>query len=82
MTFDRSKRAWVRREAIAAKHWQEIAANPFTGAKSAGPEHAPLVYAQDPRNDLPSALQEHLAQAIADSDDIIVRGWMEVEADS
>ena len=82
VTFDRSKRAWVRREAIAAKHWQEIAANPFTGEKLAGPGHAPLVYAQDPRNDLPGQLQEHLAQAIAGSDDIIVRGWMDVEADS
>ncbi|NIV34358.1 MAG: hypothetical protein GWN58_34330, partial [Anaerolineae bacterium] len=82
VTFDRSERAWVRREAIAAKHWQEIAANPFTGEKLAGPGHAPLVYAQDPRNDLPAALQEHLAQAIASSDDIIVRGWMDVEANS
>jgi superfamily II DNA or RNA helicase len=82
VTFDRSRRAWVRREAIAAKHWQEIAVNPFTGEKLAGPGHAPLVYAEDPRNDLPTALQEHLAQAIADSDEIIVQGWMEVEADS
>jgi hypothetical protein len=82
VTFDRSRRAWVRREAIAAKHWQEIATNPFTGEKLAGPGHAPLVYAEDPRNDLPTALQEHLAQAIADSDEIIVQGWMGAEADS
>jgi hypothetical protein len=80
VTFDRTNRAWVRREAIAAKHRQEVAVNPFTGEKVPGPGHAPLVYAQDPRNDLPVDLQEHLAQAIAGSDEVIVRGWMESES--
>jgi superfamily II DNA or RNA helicase len=79
VTYNRSQRAWERREAIAAKHEQEVAVNPFTGEKTAGIEHAPLVYASDPRTDLPVDLQEHLIKAIAGSDEIIVRGWMESE---
>ena len=79
VTYNRSERAWERREAIAAKHQQEVAVNPFTGGKTAGIEHAPLVYARDPRTDLPADLQEHLTAEIAGSDEIIVRGWMESE---
>ena len=76
VTYNRSERAWERREAIAAKHQQEIAVNAFTGERTAGIGHAPLVYANDPRTDLPADLQEHLIGAIAGSDEIIVRGWM------
>jgi len=79
VTYNRAERAWERREAIAAKHEQEVAVNAFTGEKTAGIGHAPLVYASDPRTDLPADLQGHLIGAIANSDEIIVRGWMESE---
>ena len=79
VTYNRTERLWERREAIAAKHEQEVAVNPFTGVKTVGIEHAPLVYASDPRTDLPGDLQEHLIESIAGSDDVIVRGWMESE---
>ena len=77
--YHRSERVWERREAIAAKHEQEVAVNPFTGEKTVGIEHAPLVYASDPQNAPPADLQKHLIGAIAGSDEIIVRGWIESE---
>ena len=76
--YDRTARVWQRREAIAAKHEHEISVNPFDGVKLTGAGHAPLVYAQDPRADIPAALQEHLRQAIDGADDVIVSGWMQV----
>jgi superfamily II DNA or RNA helicase/DNA-binding transcriptional ArsR family regulator len=75
--YDRTERAWQRRENIAAKHAYEVAVNPFSGNKLAGDGHAPLVYAQDPRADLPAELQERLADAIDESDDRIVAGWLQ-----
>ena len=77
VTYNRSERLWKRRPAIAAKHEQEVAVSPFTGEMTEGIAHAPLVYADDPRTDLPADLQAHLAGVLAGSDEIIVRGWME-----
>ena len=37
----------------------------------------PLVYAQDPRADVPAELEKHLVQAIEGSDDRIVSGWLQ-----
>jgi superfamily II DNA or RNA helicase len=74
--YDRTERVWQRRENIAAKHAYEVAVNPFSGEKLAGDGHAPLVYAQDPRADLPAELQAHLIDAIDDSEDLIVSGWL------
>jgi len=74
--YNRTQRTWKRRENIAAKHEFELAVNPFNGLKVTGIEHTPLVYAEDPRSDVPAALQEHLAQAIDGCDDRIVSGWM------
>ena len=71
-------RRWQRREGIAAKHEYEVAVNPFDGQKLSGDGHAPLVYAEDPRADIPAALEEHLRQAIDGADDRIVGGWMQV----
>ncbi len=54
----------------------EVAVNPFSGEKLSGAGHAPLVYVQDPRTDMPGELQQHLVQAIAGSDEVIVAGWL------
>jgi hypothetical protein len=74
--YNRTERLWQRRENIAAKHEFEVAVNPFSGQKLTGDGHAPLVYAQDPRSDVPAELQDHLTQAISDCDERIVAGWM------
>jgi hypothetical protein len=60
----------------AAKHEYEVAVNPFSGEKLTGAGHAPLVYAEDPRADVPAELQRHLAERIAGRDDVIVSGWL------
>lgn len=77
--YNRTARVWQRRESIAAKHEHEVAVNPFDGQKRMGDGHAPLVYAQDPRVDVPAALQQHLVDAISGSDDVIVAGWLRYE---
>ncbi|MEZ4639487.1 MAG: hypothetical protein R2856_31765 [Caldilineaceae bacterium] len=76
--YDRTQRVWQRREHIAAKHDHEVAVNPFDGVKSTGVEHAPLVYAQDPRADIPAALQQQLVNVLGGSDDRIVSGWLQL----
>ena len=76
--YDRTARVWRRREGIAAKHEHEVSVNPFDGEKSSGAGHAPLVYAEDPRTDVPAELEEHLRQAIDGAADRIVGGWMQV----
>jgi hypothetical protein len=76
VAYNRTERAWQRREAIAAKHDYEVAVNPFSGEKLAGAGHAPLVYAQDPRADVPAELQQHLMEAIDGSEERIVAGWL------
>jgi superfamily II DNA or RNA helicase len=74
--YNRPARVWQRREHIALKHEYEVAVNPFSGQKLAGAGHAPLVYAQDPRADIPAELQQHLVDAIGSADDVIVSGWL------
>jgi len=75
VTYDRPARVWQRRPNIAAKHDFETSVNPFSGEKSMGVSHAPLIYAQDPRNDSPIELEHHLTEAIRDKDVVIVSGW-------
>ena len=53
--------------------------NPFSGDNLAGDGHAPLVYAQDPRTDLPAELQARLAGDIAGSEERIVAGWLQYD---
>jgi hypothetical protein len=77
--YNRPARAWQRRENIALKHEFEVAVNPFSGEKLTGAGHAPLVYAQDPRADVPAELQQHLVGAIDGADDRIVSGWLRYE---
>jgi hypothetical protein len=74
--YNRTDRVWHRRENIAAKHDHEVAVNPFSGEKSSGADHAPLIYARDPRADVPTELQKHLVNAIDGSDEVIVSGWL------
>jgi hypothetical protein len=76
VTYNRPARVWRRRDAIALKHAYEVSVQPFTGEKVAGEEHAPLLYVRDPRNDLPSTLQERVIEVISDRDRTIVAGWM------
>ena len=63
---------------IAAKHEHEVAVNLIDGQKSAGDAHAPLIYALDPRTDVPAQLQRRLEQEIGGSDDRIVSGWLRI----
>ncbi len=75
VTLNRQQRVWQRKPSVALKHAREVSVNPFTGVKSMDSSHAPLVYVDDPRADVPSEFQQHLAKAIADKDGIIVSGW-------
>ncbi len=77
LTFDRPSRKWRRRDNIALKHENEISVQPFTGEKMTGAGHAPILYAKDPRADLPAMLQERVQEAIGGADKVIVAGWME-----
>jgi superfamily II DNA or RNA helicase/DNA-binding transcriptional ArsR family regulator len=73
---DRSTDSWKRRQNIAAKHNREISVNPFNGEKLTGAGHAPLLYAKDPRDDVPADLGKHLKKQIKGKDDVIVGGWL------
>ncbi len=75
VVYNRQERVWQRRPNIAAKHEYEISVNPFSGEKSMGDSHSPLIYAKDPRADVPLELQQHLTAAIANKDGVIVSGW-------
>jgi hypothetical protein len=77
VVYDRSQKIWLRRENITEKHNKEMAVNPFSGAKSLGDSHAPLVYVQDPRSDVPEELRQHLLYSIAGCDEVIVSGWLQ-----
>lgn len=74
--YNRGRREWERRQEIAAKHEQEVSVQPFTGEMLRGAEHAPLLYPSDPRTDLPTDLQRHVAEAITGQDATIVAGWL------
>ena len=75
--YDRKHKAWQRKKNIAEKHDKEVSVNPFSGVKSLGDNHAPLIYSQDPRHDVPDELQKQLLNSIAGCDDMIVSGWLE-----
>jgi hypothetical protein len=42
-----------------------------------GEAHAPFLYADDPRTDLPEALQTRLEEALPGCDGTIIRGWLD-----
>jgi hypothetical protein len=74
--FDRAQKLWQRKEPIALKHERESAVHPITGELITGVEHAPFLYANDPRADLPSELQNYLEETVQGSDARIVAGWL------
>ncbi len=74
--YDRTARVWERTESIAAKHAREYSVNPLNGVYSAGAGHAPLIYVEDPRKDVPSELSAKLAGIIGACDPVIVNGWL------
>jgi hypothetical protein len=74
--FDRGTRTWGRREPIARKHAHESSVDPFSGRLAIGVAHAPLVYASDPRSDLPDELGERVSSVIDGLDPVVVRGWL------
>ncbi len=77
LEYNRNDRVWQRREVIAAKHAAETSTNPFTGERLAGAEHAPFIYAADPRTDSPEMLQNRLEVVLPGCDDTIIEGWLE-----
>jgi hypothetical protein len=62
---------------VPEKHAREYAVNLFDGVYSPGEGHAPMVYAGDPRQDVPSALRKHLTETLRDRDATIVKGWLQ-----
>jgi hypothetical protein len=74
--YDRSNREWQRTESISTKHAREYAVSPLSGQFASGSEHAPLIYAGDPRKDVPSELETHLISALQNADTRIVQGWL------
>ena len=74
--YERQARVWQRREMIAHKHDYETSVEPFSGTVVRGVEHAPLLYANDPRSDLPEELGERVRDVIRDRDPIVVAGWL------
>ena len=75
--YNRSEQRWDRVEALVEKHAREFAVNLFDGTYGPGEGHAPMIYAGDPRRDVPSELRKHLAETLRDRDRTIVRGWLE-----
>jgi Histidine kinase-, DNA gyrase B-, and HSP90-like ATPase len=74
--FTKSKR-WDGVEALVEKHAREYAVNLFDGVYGPGKGHAPMVYAGDPRQDVPSALRKHLTETLRNRDATVVKGWLE-----
>jgi len=74
--YHRKLRLWERDRSIAAKHTQEEAVRASDGALVSGPDHAPLLVAEDPRSDVPAAFRQRLARELRGADERIVRGWL------
>jgi superfamily II DNA or RNA helicase len=76
LEYNRTDKVWRRREAVAAKHAQDISVNPFTGQKGFGDEFTPFIYAEDPRTDPPETLQARLEELLPGCDETIIEGWL------
>ena len=74
--YDRVTKRWRRREAIARKHAYEHAPSVLSGEVVQGAAHAPLLYRDDPRTDLPADLDQTLAAVLDNRDREIIRGWL------
>jgi hypothetical protein len=75
--YDRGARRWGRSDNIAHKHAAEFSVHPVSGAYAAGAEHAPLVYAGDPRRSTPAPLTAALRDVLEGADARIARAWVE-----
>jgi hypothetical protein len=75
--YDRPARAWRRRESIEHKHDYENAVDIRSGEVVRGVQHAPLIYRQDPRTDLPDDLRQCVGETISGRDAAIVSGWLQ-----
>jgi hypothetical protein len=67
---------WRRRPALELKHSREDSVNPVTGGYGPGAGHAPLIYARDPRADLPAELEARLTAVLQGADERIILGWV------
>jgi hypothetical protein len=76
VSYDRQKSIWGRRDSIAIKHIHNEAVNALTGEMLRGEDHAPLLYATDPRKDLPSEIADTVGENVRGRDKKIVRGWL------
>lgn len=77
LEYNRLTKAWQRKEVIAAKHAQEVSPHPFSGQRLAGDAHAPFIYVEDPRSDLPESLQQRLEAVLPSADNTIIMGWLD-----
>jgi superfamily II DNA or RNA helicase len=68
---------WERTAAIAEKHRRQEAVRASDGELLAGPDHAPLIVAEDPRTDVPERFGERLTTELGGADARIIRGWMQ-----
>jgi hypothetical protein len=75
--YDRAARRWARSDNVAHKHAVEFSVHPIRGAYSAGAEHAPLVYAGDPRRSTPAPLTAALRDILDGADGRIASAWVE-----
>jgi hypothetical protein len=80
LEYDRQARTWHRRETIERKHAYESSVDVISGNFGPGVAHAPLLYASDPRVDLPAELQAHVCGVIRGADPRIVAGWQRAVA--
>jgi superfamily II DNA or RNA helicase len=76
VVFNRKLGAWQRTPSIALKHAHEYSVSPISGHYGVGEVHAPLIYTDDPRKNLPSQLRKHLSEELRDRDPAIVEGWI------
>jgi superfamily II DNA or RNA helicase len=74
--FDRHRRRWERIASIARKHGRELSVRASDGDLLAGPDHAPLIVAVDPRSDTPADLEARLTSELAAGDETIALGWL------
>jgi hypothetical protein len=74
--YDRGTRRWRRRLAIAHKHAYEHAVSVVSGDVVQGDDHAPLIYLDDPRTDVPGDLECALTELLEDRDRAIIKGWL------
>ncbi|MBU0944829.1 MAG: DEAD/DEAH box helicase family protein [Proteobacteria bacterium] len=75
--LDLSTKTWGRTQSIAAKHRRQYGVHPISGVYGSGEAHAPLIYAGDPRTNLPAKLRRLLLTTLLESDPLIVKGWLE-----